>query len=76
MRSSGHHYGEKKRLLGMKKKNTVQIPALLALDLVGSIWSSVNSHCCGAGVPPYAHGCESVAWDEERQETRASLNWC
>lgn len=38
--------------------------------------SSVNNHCCGAAVQPYAYGCGSMASEEERQETGDSLNWC
>lgn len=58
--------------MGMKR--TMLMLALLVLAPVGSVWSSVNSHCCGAGVKPYAHGCSSVAWEGGGQETGASLN--
>lgn len=65
-----------KKLISLMKKHTVQILAVLAWAPLGSVWSSVKSHCCGAAVEPYALGCRSVAWEGERQETGALLNRC
>lgn len=64
-------------LVGMKRGYSANIGCIGQYTVLTPFeGSSVNNHCCGAAVQPYAYGCGSMASEEERQETGDSLNWC